>query len=300
MGRDDIIIVDSLGSSDKWKNLLGKKYKSYFDKKDFLAMLEAGELHKSIEAIVHLGACTDTTERDMEYLMQNNFEYTKILAMLCVGYNIRMIYASSAATYGLGENGYSDKIFAPLRPLNAYGFSKQLFDLWMLENGLDTKLTGFKFFNVFGPNEYHKDNMASMIFKAYNQIKDTGSVRLFKSHVPEYTDGAQLRDFVYVKDVVDVLYFALNSPSMTGIYNLGTGKARSWNDLMSSVFSALGKPTNIEYINMPDNLKNQYQNFTEADMTKFKITNCPVEFSSLEDSVSDYVKNYLEKQIPYL
>lgn len=299
-GRQDIIIVDNLGKSDKWKNLLGKKYKSYFDKKDFLAMLEAGEIHKDIEAIIHLGACTDTTERDMGYLLHNNFEYTKILAMLCVGYNIRLIYASSAATYGLGEHGYTDNVFEPLRPLNAYGFSKQMFDLWMLENGLDKKITGFKFFNVFGPNEYHKGNMSSMVFKAYGQIKETGKVRLFKSTVPDFADGGQLRDFVYVKDVVQVLYHALTHPEMTGIFNLGTGKARSWNDLMNSVFEALGKPASIEYIEMPESLRNQYQNFTEADMTKLKSANCSVEFSSLEQSVQDYVKNHLEQPVQHM
>jgi ADP-L-glycero-D-manno-heptose 6-epimerase len=250
-----------------------------------------------------MGACSSTTERDADYLWNNNYLYTKTLAEWSLQRGIRFIYASSAATYGDGTQGFSDdhsKINI-LKPINMYGYSKQLFDLWALKNHVENKIAGIKFFNVFGPNEYHKADMTSVIFKAFHQIKETGKVRLFKSYLPKYPDGGQLRDFVYVKDCLNVMWWLFNNPAANGIFNLGTGKARTWNDLIKAVFAAMGIKTNIEYIEMPESLRNQYQYFTEAQMSKLKkAAGCPVVFSPLEDSVRDYVVNYLQKTDPHL
>jgi ADP-L-glycero-D-manno-heptose 6-epimerase len=249
-----------------------------------------------------MGACSSTTERDADYLWSNNYLYTSTLAEWTLKRGIRFIYASSAATYGDGTQGFSDdhgKI-SRLRPINMYGYSKQVFDLWVLRNSLEKKITGIKFFNVFGPNEYHKADMASVIFKAFHQIKETGKVKLFKSYKKEYKDGGQLRDFVYVKDCVKAMWWLFNNPKANGIFNLGTGNARTWNDLIKAVFAAMKKKKNIEYIEMPEALRNQYQYFTEAQMTKLKKAGCPIKFSSLEDSVRDYVVNYLQEDDPYL
>ncbi len=251
-----------------------------------------------ISAIVHMGACSSTTERDADYLWENNYLYSRRLAEWALKRNIRFIYASSAATYGDGTQGFSDdhRKISKLKPINMYGYSKQVFDLWVLKNKLENKIAGIKFFNVFGPNEYHKGDMTSVIFKAFHQIKETGKVRLFKSYKKEYPDGGQMRDFVYVKDCVDVMWWLFNNPKVNGIFNLGTGKARTWNDLIKAVFAAMGRKTNIQYIEMPESLRNQYQYFTEAEMNKLKAAGCPVKFSSLEDSVRDYVVNYLQQQ----
>lgn len=304
-GIDDILIVDHLGTSDKWKNLVNLKFADYMHKEDFFSMVcdddlpfEAGR----VEAIVHMGACSSTTERDADYLWENNFHYTKTLAEWALDHDIRFIYASSAATYGDGSQGFSDehaKIPA-LRPINMYGYSKQVFDLWALRQKLEKKMAGIKFFNVFGPNEYHKGDMTSVIFKAFHQIRETGKVRLFKSYLPQYPDGGQRRDFVYVKDCVNAMWWLLQHPKTNGIFNLGTGKARTWNDLINAVFAAMDIKPNIEYIEMPEGLRNQYQYFTEAEMAKLQKAGCPVNFSSLEDSVRDYVQNYLQKSDPHL
>jgi len=295
-GINNIVIVDHLGNSEKWKNLVNKKYFDYIDKHVFIELLEAGRLDElSIEAIFHFGACSVTTEKDADYVMDNNFQYSKILAMYSTEHNIRFIYASSAATYGYGENGYSDKSISNLIPLNVYGYSKQVFDEWVEKNNLFKKFVGLKFFNVFGPNEYHKGNMASMVFKSYNQIKNTGKVKLFKSNSKDYKDGEQMRDFVYVKDVIDIIW-EMYQNRITGLYNLGTGKARSWNDLAKAVFAAMELEPKIEYIDMPDELKEQYQNFTEADMKKLKKTKLNIKFNTLEDNVRDYVSNHLQKR----
>jgi ADP-L-glycero-D-manno-heptose 6-epimerase len=301
-GIDDILVVDSFRNSDKWKNLIGKKFREIIHKEEFLSFLDFSEEIKSnlsFEAIIHLGACTDTTEKNMDYLFENNYQFSVNLANYAMEKNIRFIYASSAATYGDGEDGYSDRRIDNLKPLNAYGFSKQLFDLWVYNNKLENELTGIKFFNVFGPNEYHKGEMASMVYKAYNQVKSTGKIRLFKSNSEQYADGEQKRDFVYIKDVVEVLWKILNNKKAKGILNLGTGKARTWNSLANSVFSALDLEPYIEYIDMPEELKDQYQNFTQADIKKLEETGFSVEFSSLEDSINDYVRNYLTKSWKY-
>ena len=301
-GIDDIIIVDRLGTSDKWKNLVNLRFVNYVHKDDFLEMIDTDTLPFEIDAIIHMGACSSTTERDADYLWHNNYVYTNLLAEWALERGIRFIYASSAATYGDGTKGFSDdhKKVNGLKPINMYGYSKQVFDLWALRQKLENKMAGIKFFNVFGPNEYHKGDMSSVIFKAFHQIKETGKVNLFKSYKKEYEDGGQMRDFVYVKDCVNAMWWLLKNPKINGIFNLGTGKARTWNDLIKAVFTAMKKNPNIEYIAMPEALRNQYQYFTEAEMSKLKKAGCPVKFSSLEDSVRDYVVNYLQKTDPHL
>jgi ADP-L-glycero-D-manno-heptose 6-epimerase len=300
-GIEDIVIVDRLGKKDKWKNLVNRRFGEFIHKDAFLPLVCEDRVPFAVSAIIHMGACSATTERDADFLWQNNYEYTRSLAQWAVKHGVRFIYASSAATYGDGSQGFSDEHdkIAALRPINMYGYSKQVFDLWVLKNSLEDKIAGIKFFNVFGPNEYHKEDMTSVIFKAYHQIKETGRVRLFKSYKPEYPDGGQLRDFVYVKDCIHTMWWLLQNPSANGIFNLGTGKARSWNDLISAVFASLKLKPNIEYIPMPEGLRNQYQYFTEAKMDKLKAAGCPAAFSSLEDSVCDYIVNYLQNTDPH-
>jgi len=298
-GIDDVLIVDNLGTSEKWRNLVSLRYEDYLNKEEFLGQLLDGEFSPAeIEGVVHLGACSDTTERNAEYLWENNYRYTKELALWALSKNIRFIYASSAATYGDGAWQFSDDdaLTPHLKPINMYGYSKQLFDLWALKTGLSNKMAGIKFFNVFGPNEYHKGEMRSVVLKAYEQIKASGEVRLFKSHRPEYLDGGQQRDFIYVKDCVDVLWRLLKEPAICGIFNLGTGRARSWNELVGAVFAALGQEVNIRYIDMPSELRHQYQYYTQADMQK--LTNAlagKLSFRNLETAVADYVQGYLEQ-----
>jgi ADP-L-glycero-D-manno-heptose 6-epimerase len=301
-GIEDIIIVDQLGTDEKWKNLVNLRLVNYVHRDDFLEMIDTDTLPFDVDAIIHMGACSSTTERDADYLWHNNYVYTNLLAQWAIERGVRFIYASSAATYGDGTKGFSDnhKTIRELKPINMYGYSKQVFDLWALRRKLENKMAGIKFFNVFGPNEYHKGDMASVIFKAFHQIKDTGKVNLFKSYTKEYKDGGQMRDFVYVKDCVNVMWWLLKNPKVNGIFNLGTGKARSWNDLIKALFAAMKKKNKIEYIAMPEALRNQYQYFTEAEMSKLKKAGCPVKFSSLEDSVRDYVVNYLQKTDPHL
>ncbi len=294
-GVHDILIVDALGTTAKWKNLVGKQYLDVVHKSAFHRELLEGEYGAEIEAIFHLGACSATTEQNADYLLENNYRYSRDLAEYAEARNIRFIYASSAATYGTGEAGYSDRSTKNLKPLNMYGYSKQMFDEWVLRSGLESKFVGVKFFNVFGPNEYHKGEMASVIAKSFRQVQETGVIRLFKSYRPDYGDGEQKRDFIYVKDVVETLYAMLRYGEISGVYNLGTGLARSWNDLAHAVFAALELPPKIEYIEMPTSLRSQYQYFTEADMSKFKETRIAKPFTSLEDTVQDYVREYLVK-----
>ena len=268
----DILVVDKLGTDRKWKNLRNLSFTDYVEKDDFLEMVIEDKLDSSIDAVFHLGACSDTTETNASYLIKNNYEYSKLLAQWATADNIRFIYASSAATYGDGSVGFSDdqEKIENLRPLNMYGYSKHLFDLWARRAGLLKKIAGLKYFNVFGPNEYHKADMRSFCIKAFEQINATGKVRLFKSYKSEYADGEQKRDFIYVKDAVDMTLFFYDNPQLSGLYNIGTGKARTWNDLVKAVFAAMGKEPNIEYIEMPDSIRNQYQYFTEADITNLR------------------------------
>ncbi|CBW27038.1 ADP-L-Glycero-D-mannoheptose-6-epimerase [Halobacteriovorax marinus SJ] len=297
LGREDIIIVDRLAESQKWANLVGLKYQEYFQCDEFLTNF-ADDVMNSVSFIFHIGACSATTELDMDYLMRNNVDYSRALFELATQHDIPFVYASSAATYGDGEKGYSDEHskISELSPLNRYGYSKQLVDEWILKQPQKpTQWFGLKFFNVYGPNEYHKGDMRSLVHKAYGQILESGKVQLFKSHREGYEDGKQLRDFIYVKDIARAMIEMMNpsSANFSGIYNLGTGSARSFLDLMKATFKAMGKEENIEFIDMPMRFRNQYQYYTQADMTKFKEFLPHFKFTTLEDGVEDYVKNYL-------
>lgn len=291
LGQSDILIVDRLDSSDKWKNLAPLQFADYQDADDFIANL--AQFDKT-EILLHLGACSATTERDSQFMMRNNYEFTKQLANWSVEKGIRFIYASSAATYGDGENGMEDGVanLEKLRPLNVYGYSKHLFDLYAKRNNLFETIVGLKYFNVFGPNENHKDDMRSLVNKAFAQIRDTGKLQLFKSANPAYKDGEFGRDFVYVKDVVDMtLHFAENK--IGGLFNVGSGQMHTWNELAKAIFNALDLPPEIEYVEMPQHLRDRYQYYTQADITHIRATGYEKEMTSLHESVADYVQNYL-------
>jgi ADP-L-glycero-D-manno-heptose 6-epimerase len=302
LGEDKIVIVDELLSGEKWKNLNGLKYAEYIQKDDFINMIIEDTLTFHIDSVIHLGACSATTEKDADFLYDNNVQFSIELLKYCLPRKSRFIYASSAATYGDGSQGYKDDVseLDNLRPLNMYGYSKHLFDLWIRRMKLTEKVVGLKYFNVFGPNEYHKDDMRSVVHKAYEQVRDTGKVKLFNSHHPDYKDGEQKRDFVYVKDAVDMTLYFLDKHDKNGLFNVGTGHAHTWNELVTALFNAMDKPVNIEYIDMPEHLRGKYQYFTEADMSKIKSIGYDKEQTPLEDSVKDYVQNYLVKDYPYL
>lgn len=295
-GIDDILVVDHLDDSEKWRNLIDKRFLDYVQKDDFLQRIENDKLPDP-SSIVHMGACSSTTLTDCNYYLKNNYEYSKTLAKWAVDKKIPFLYASSGATYGDGGSGYSDSddSIRNLSPLNIYGFTKHLFDLWILNNRLSDKVTGLKFFNVFGPNEYHKQDMMSVICKAFPHMRDKGRINLFRSYKDGYTDGEQKRDFIYIKDVVEIMFRFFSDPSKTGIFNLGTGEARSWNDLARAMFDALGKKPVIEYIDMPEGIRDKYQYFTQADMSKLKKALGNISFRPLEESVKDYV-GYLENK----
>ncbi len=293
-GHTNLVLVDDFSREEKKANYLGKQYLQLIERSGFLEWFEQNA--PSVNFIYHIGARTDTTEFNTEIFDELNVNYTKAIWNICTQHFIPMVYASSAATYGLGEFGYDDdeSKISSLKPLNPYGDSKNEFDKWALSQGLTPpKWVGFKFFNVYGPNEFHKGRMASVIFHAFNQIKEKGSVRLFRSHNPDYADGGQLRDFVYVKDVVDVLYFAHENPVKSGIYNLGSGKARTFLDLANATFRAIGKTPEISFIDTPADIRDKYQYFTEANMSKLIEQGYAKPFTSLEEGVQDYVTNYL-------
>ena len=293
-GFKDIVLVDDFTRKDKQKNINEKDFTSVIHRDDFIKWLD--DNHKLVQFIFHIGARTDTAEFDTRVFDKLNLNYTKSIWNKCVEYGLPLVYASSAATYGSGEYGYEDKhdIVEKLKPLNPYGESKNEFDKWALKQEEQPYFwAGLKFFNVYGPNEYHKGRMASVIFHAFNQINETGEMKLFRSHKPEYKDGEQLRDFVYVKDVVEVLYFLLNHRKDNGLYNLGTGKARSFLALTKATFNAMGKDENISFKDTPEDIRDNYQYFTEANMDKLKSIGYDKPFTSLEDGVHDYVKNYL-------
>jgi len=300
-GIDDVIIVDTPEVVTKSRNLSGKKFKDYLSRETLINRLEEGNFHE-IEFVVHLGACTDTTERDAAYLKRNNLEYSQYLLKWCLQNHKQFHYASSASIYGNGKQGYSDDLskLNSYQALNFYGDSKLSFDKWLVAEKLADNVVGYRYFNVFGPNEYHKGEMRSMVGKAYEQIAKGGAVNLFASTRPGYPNGSEERDFVYVKDVCEVMFFFLEHPELRGIFNVGSGKARSFKDLIEAVFKALKKPPQINYIPMPENLKGQYQYYTQADLTNLRAAGCPVPFRSLEDSVADYVLNHLSKPNPYL
>jgi ADP-L-glycero-D-manno-heptose 6-epimerase len=299
LGENNIIIVDELGSKDKWKNLVGLKFQEFVFKEDFIKAIVNDTIDFKIEAIIHMGANSSTTEKDADFLYLNNFLYTKELAKYCINKNIRFIYASSAATYGDGSMGFEDdeSQLENLRPLNMYGYSKQLFDLWAKRNKILDKIVGIKYFNVYGPNEYHKGDMRSVVHKAFEQVRLTGKVRLFKSLNPDYKDGEQMRDFIYVKDAVEMTLYFLEHRDKNGIFNVGSGKARTWIDLVTALFNALEKPVEIEFIDLPEYLREKYQYFTQANLNKIKSAGYNKPITELEDGVNDYVKNYLLKNL---
>ncbi len=309
-GRKDIIVVDDFsendknpGKNEKFKNLTSLNFTDLYDRDDFGEMVHSGFLKQNeVETLYHLGACSATTEQDYKYLLRNNYEYSKFLCGHSVENKIRFVYASSAATYGSGADGYSDdeSRLETLRPLNMYGYSKHLFDLWAKNEGYLDKVAGLKYFNVYGPNEYHKGDMRSIVNKCFTQIKETGKARLFKTTSDKYPDGGQRRDFIYIKDAVDMtLYFGENR-IVNGIYNIGTGYANSFNDFVKPVFSALGVKENIEYFDMPEILIGKYQDFTQAEMTKLRQSGYKKEMTDIKSAVTDYIQNYLNTEDPYL
>ena len=301
-GITDILIVDRLGSSDKWKNLSSKNFDDYNHKDAFYQRLLKNDLPKNITHVIHLGACSSTTESDIDYLMHNNYHYSRALAEMCFKMKIPFIYASSAATYGDGSRGFEDDEInlEKLKPLNGYGYSKHLFDLWALRQEKTSQLVGLKFFNVFGPNEYHKGPMRSLIEKAYLQVQEQGKINLFKSEHPDYKDGEQRRDFIYVKDVAEVIYWFIKNPNHSGIFNIGSGVANTWLTLANAIFSGLKIQPKIEFIDLPSNLKDKYQYFTLAPIQKLKLIGYDKEFTDLSIAVTDYIQNYLIKADKYL
>jgi ADP-L-glycero-D-manno-heptose 6-epimerase len=293
-GYTDIVVVDDFSRKEKAKNLEGKMILAKVGRTDFIKWL--GDFGNEVEFIFHIGARTDTTEFNTAIFDELNLNYSKAVWNASIEFNIPLVYASSAATYGLGEFGYKDdhEIVSRLKPLNPYGDSKNDFDKWILQQNVQPPFwAGLKFFNVYGPNENHKGRMASVIFHAFHQINKTGEMKLFRSHNPEFADGCQLRDFVYVKDVVDVCLFLMEKRPMSGIYNLGSGKARTFLDLTRNTFKSMNKEENISFIDTPADIRDKYQYFTEADMTKLKKAGFTQDFHTLEEGVKDYVSNYL-------
>lgn len=300
--RDDLVIVDRITHEDQWQNLVKRQYAQYLDKDALLAWLQN---NNDVTAIIHMGAISATTERDFNKLVADNIHYSQALWQWCTANKVPFFYASSAATYGAGEAGYDDASITHLRPLNGYGYSKHFFDQWALNHThTPPAWAGFKFFNVYGPNEYHKERMASVAFHSFNQFNEVGAVKLFKSHKDGFEDGMQLRDFVYVKDAASVVvHFAMQAingkPLANSIYNVGTGHARAFKDLATAVMVSLGKTPNISYIDMPTDLQGRYQYFTQASMQKLRDAGYTEPFYSLEDGVKDYVQQYLMLEDAY-
>lgn len=299
-GRDDLVIVDRQKHAEQWQNLCHRRYHDYLDKEELLPWLETGA---ELDAVIHMGAISATTERDWNRLLEDNIRYSQELWQWCADNGVPFLYASSAATYGNGDQGYDDADIDNLRPLNAYGYSKHFFDQWALrqaEAGNAPPLwAGFKFFNVYGPNEYHKERMASVALHSFNQFREHGTVKLFKSDRPDVEDGMQLRDFVYVKDAAAVVTWFLQGRGESGIYNIGTGQARAFKDLATAVMSSAGQEPNITWIAMPDDLKGKYQYYTQAEMGKLRAAGYDQPFHTLEEGVRDYVQNYLMQPDPY-
>ena len=296
LGVTDIVVVDILGTDEKWKNLVPLAFSDYVEASEFeMRLRQQPTTLPNWDFAFHLGACSATTERNASYLVENNFALTRDLAKHCLARNTRFVYASSAATYGDGTQGMDDREenLQRFRPLNMYGYSKQMFDLYATRSGMLPSIVGVKYFNVFGPNEYHKGDMRSLVCKAYDQIVETGGMKLFKSYKSEYPDGGQMRDFLYVRDAVAMTIHLACATAAGGLYNLGTGTPRTWLDLAHSIFKAMGQPANIEFLEMPASIRNQYQYFTQADISKLRETGYTDAVTSLEDAVLDYVVNYL-------
>jgi len=300
IGIENILMVDDFSNEQKKVNWSSKKFSDKIDRADFLKWFD--ENASQVTFVYHIGARTDTTEFNKEIFDELNVNYTKAIWNTCTENNIPLVYASSAATYGGGEQGYADNhaAISSLHPLNPYGWSKQEFDVWALQQtNTPPQWQGLKFFNVYGPNEYHKARMASVIFHSFHQINNTGKVKLFRSHRPDFKDGWQLRDFIYVKDLVNVCIFLMQNKVASGIYNLGTGQARSFYDLADSTFKAMNKTTDIEFVDIPADIRDKYQYFTEADMSKLIAQGYSTPFTSLEEGVRDYVTNYLSTNSVY-
>ncbi|WP_397383302.1 ADP-glyceromanno-heptose 6-epimerase [Prosthecobacter sp.] len=295
-GCENIVVCDRLSSDEKWKNLVPLKFADYIDGNDLLqAVLHSPSKLGHFDLVLHLGACSATTERDADYLMRNNYEFTKQLCQWSLANQTRFVYASSAATYGDGAHGMDDQMpdIHALRPLNMYGYSKHLFDLHARREGWLPNIVGLKYFNVYGPNEDHKADMRSLVHKACGQILATGKVQLFKSHRPDYKDGEQMRDFLYVKDAIRMTLHLAETPSAGGLFNLGSGAAHTWIELATAIFTALGKEPNIEFIDMPEHLQSKYQYYTCADITKLRGSGFSTEITPLAEAVRDYVQGYL-------
>lgn len=302
-GIEDILIVDNLAKSEKWRNLVKARYVDYMRRDRFLELIRTDSLPFKVASITHLGACSSTTEADADFLMENNFHYSQEVCKYALRHNARFLTASSAATYGAGENGFSDDeaLVPALRPLNMYGYSKQLFDLWLLRENLQARVASLKFFNVYGPNEYHKGEMASVASKLFREIGETGQATLFASNSPLYEDGGQKRDFVYVKDCAALMtWLLLDAPDVNGIRNVGTGRAASFNEVAQAVFEAMDSPVNIRYREMPVALSRNYQNYTCAEMGWLEKAGCNLEFADVREGIGDYVRNYLAKSDRYL
>jgi len=297
-GYNNILVVDQIDDERKKKNLENKKFKDYLDKIEFLQSVQAGKYSHDFDCIIHMGACSSTTLQDEAYFKSNNFDYSVALASFALSHNVQFLYASSAATYGDGSQGYSDsdQVTPTLQPLNLYAWSKQQFDMWVLDNNVSDKVAGFKFFNVFGPNEYHKDDMRSVIAKSYHAVKQNGVIQLFRSYNAEYRDGEQKRDFIYVKDAVEIVQFFVEHSDKSGIFNVGTGTARTWNDIACILFSHCNRTPNIKYIDMPATLQKRYQYFTEADLTKLRAAGYEKPLFSLEEAIGEYC-SYLENTV---
>jgi ADP-L-glycero-D-manno-heptose 6-epimerase len=296
-GHENITIVDHLGTSEKWRNLVGLKFAEYFDRAEFMQRLAEGRMGIA-RAILHMGACSATTERDADYLLRNNTRFTLDLARWAVRGGTRFVYASSAATYGDGECGYTDDPaqMQALRPMNMYGYSKQLADLWAAGEGLAERIVGLKYFNVYGPREDHKGAMRSMVHRAFHQVRATGELALFRSHRPDYKDGEQTRDFVYVKDAVAVTLWMMEHPQVNGVFNCGTGAARSWLDLARALFAAMEREPKIRFVDIPEAIRAKYQYHTQADLTRLRAAGYAAPFMSVEQGVRDYVETYLNAQ----
>ena len=293
-GNDDVLVVDQLGTDEKWTNLMGLTFDEVMSPDALLAAVEADRLPK-IDAIIHLGACSATTERDADYLLTNNTHYTRRLCEWSLSHGVRFIYASSAATYGDGAQGYDDdpaKLSA-LRPLNMYGYSKHLFDLWAQKQGVLDRIVGLKYFNVYGPFEDHNADMRSLVHKAYGQIRERGWIELFKSERPDYADGEQKRDFIYVRDAVDVTLHFWDNREQGGLFNCGTGRAGTWLELTNALFAAMQVKPDIRFIDLPPVLRGKYQYFTEADSRRLRTAGYVRPFTPLQDAVADYVKSHL-------
>jgi ADP-L-glycero-D-manno-heptose 6-epimerase len=298
-GVEHIVVCDRLGTSEKWRNLVPLKFDDYVDADDLFTELNDGR-HGTFDLVLHMGACSATTERDASFLMRNNFEFTKQLAIWSRNHAARFVYASSAATYGDGSAGMSDADETPealsrLRPLNAYGYSKQLFDQYAARNGTLSQMVGLKYFNVFGPNEAHKGDMRSLVHKAYGQIQSTGRVQLFRSHRPDYLDGEQKRDFLYIKDAVAMTLHLAMTPSAHGLYNIGSGSANTWLSLVDSIFHSLHMDRAVDFVDIPEAIRDKYQYFTQASIAKLRASGYSAPVTSLQDAVADYVTNYLRE-----